>query len=117
MNVEKMIKERSDLKFLFLTKRIGRFMRCIPNDYNDGKAWLSKGEYKWIIARGTNKVKPLFWLSIWEGFFKVSFFFFTNKRKNLKFKIYCFICYNKNILLRRWWKLKRKRKIQIKTKK
>lgn len=32
--------------------------------YNDGKAWLSKGEYKWTTARGTNKVKPLFWLSI-----------------------------------------------------
>lgn len=43
--------------------------------YNDGKAWLTKGEYKWTTARGTNKVKPLFWLSIWEGFFKVAFFF------------------------------------------
>lgn len=43
--------------------------------YNDGKAWLSKGEYKWTTSRGTHKVKPLFWLSIWAGFFKVSFFF------------------------------------------
>lgn len=43
--------------------------------YNDGKAWLSKGEYKWSTSRGTDKVKPIFWLSIWEGFFKVSFFF------------------------------------------
>ena len=43
--------------------------------YNDGKSWLSKGEYKWTTARGTNKVKPLFWLSIWEGFFNTSFFF------------------------------------------
>jgi len=43
--------------------------------YNDGKAWLSKGEYKWTTSRGTNKVKPIFWLSIWNGFFKVSFFF------------------------------------------
>lgn len=32
----KMIKERSDLKFLFLTKRIERFMQCIPNDWGDG---------------------------------------------------------------------------------
>lgn len=32
----KMIKERSDLKFLFLTKRIERFYECIPNDWNDG---------------------------------------------------------------------------------
>lgn len=32
----KMIKERSDLKFIFLTKRIERFMECIPDDWNDG---------------------------------------------------------------------------------
>ncbi len=32
----KMIKERSDLHFIFLTKRIERFAQCIPNDWNDG---------------------------------------------------------------------------------
>ena len=32
----KMIKERSDCTFLFLTKRIDRFMKCIPNDWLDG---------------------------------------------------------------------------------
>ncbi|MDR0974068.1 MAG: phage Gp37/Gp68 family protein [Prevotellaceae bacterium] len=31
-----MIKERSDLNFLFLTKRMDRFMKCIPEDWNDG---------------------------------------------------------------------------------
>lgn len=31
-----MIRERSDLHFLFLTKRIERFMDCIPNDWNEG---------------------------------------------------------------------------------
>jgi protein gp37 len=31
-----MIKERSDLNFLFLTKRIERFMQCIPDDWNSG---------------------------------------------------------------------------------
>lgn len=51
--------------------------------YNDGKTWLSKGEYKWTTARGTNKVKPVFWLSIWEGFFKVSFFFSEKMRTEL----------------------------------
>ena len=30
------IKERSDLTFLFLTKRIERFMDCIPPDWGDG---------------------------------------------------------------------------------
>lgn len=32
----KIIKERSDLTFLFLTKRIERFMDCIPEDWGDG---------------------------------------------------------------------------------
>ncbi|MGG5343865.1 DUF3788 family protein [Enterococcus sp. AZ192] len=51
--------------------------------YNDGKAWLSKGEYKWISTRGNEKVKPIFWLSIWDGFFKVSFFFSEKIRAQL----------------------------------
>ncbi len=59
-----------------------RFIETLENEgislmdwryYQDGKAWLSKGEYKWTTTRGTNKVKPIFWLSMWEGFFKVSF--------------------------------------------
>jgi len=53
--------------------------------YNDGKAWLSKGEYKWTTARGTDKVKPIFWMSIWEGFFKTAFFFSTDVRDELLF--------------------------------
>lgn len=32
----KMIKERSDLHFVFLTKRIERFADCIPNDWDEG---------------------------------------------------------------------------------
>ena len=31
-----MIRERQDLHFLFLTKRIERFMQCIPKDWGDG---------------------------------------------------------------------------------
>lgn len=31
-----MIKERQDCTFLFLTKRIDRFLKCIPDDWNDG---------------------------------------------------------------------------------
>ncbi len=32
----RMIKERSDCNFLFLTKRIERFSQCIPRDWADG---------------------------------------------------------------------------------
>ena len=42
--------------------------------YNDGKAWLGKGLYKWTTTRGTSKEITAFWLSIWNGFFKVSIF-------------------------------------------
>lgn len=31
-----MIRQRQDLHFLFLTKRIHRFMRCVPADWGDG---------------------------------------------------------------------------------
>jgi protein gp37 len=31
-----MMRERSDLNFLFLTKRIDRFMNCIPENWEDG---------------------------------------------------------------------------------
>ncbi|MDR1706788.1 MAG: DUF3788 domain-containing protein [Prevotella sp.] len=34
--------------------------------YNDGKAWLGKIVYK---------KKTVLWLSVWEGFFKTSFYF------------------------------------------
>lgn len=36
------------------------------NYYRDGKAWLCKGIYK---------KKTVFWLSYWEGFFKITFYF------------------------------------------
>ncbi|MCL2797805.1 MAG: DUF3788 domain-containing protein [Firmicutes bacterium] len=51
--------------------------------YYDGKAWLSKGEYRWTTPRGTQKMRPLFWLSIWEGFFQVGFFFSESVRTEL----------------------------------
>ena len=40
--------------------------------YNDGKSWLGKSLYKWVTKRGTKKEMTAFWLSIWEGFFKVT---------------------------------------------
>ena len=42
--------------------------------YNDGKAWLGKALYKWTSSRGTPKETTIFWLSVWEGFFRVSIF-------------------------------------------
>ena len=42
--------------------------------YNDGKAWLAKGLYKWKGVRGGQNETTVFWLSIWDGFFKVTIY-------------------------------------------
>jgi hypothetical protein len=42
--------------------------------YNDGKSWLAKGLYKWTGVRGGQNEKTVFWLSIWDGFFKVTIY-------------------------------------------
>ena len=36
------------------------------NYYKDGKAWLCKAVFK---------KKTIFWLSVWDGFFKITFYF------------------------------------------
>ena len=42
--------------------------------YNDGKAWLCK------VGNGR---KTVFWFSVWEGFFRVSFFFLERHLEGL----------------------------------
>ena len=42
--------------------------------YNDGKAWLAKGLCRWTGIRGGQKETTVFWLSVWDGFFKVTIY-------------------------------------------
>jgi len=42
--------------------------------YTDGKSWLGKGLHKWTGIRGGQKEVTAFWLSIWDGFFKVTLY-------------------------------------------
>lgn len=42
--------------------------------YNDGKAWLGKATYK---------KKTIFWLSVWDGFFRTGFYFTEKTRPGL----------------------------------
>ena len=44
-----------------------------------GKAWMARGSFKWTTPRGANKEKNIYWLSAWEGYFKVAIWF---KEKN-----------------------------------
>lgn len=43
--------------------------------YNDGKSWLCKV---------THKKKTIFWLSVWDGFFKVGFYFTDKNRGGIE---------------------------------
>ncbi|NAB25088.1 DUF3788 family protein, partial [Enterococcus durans] len=36
-----------------------------------------------LLLSHSQKVKPIFWLSIWDGFFKVSFHFSEKMREEL----------------------------------
>ena len=42
--------------------------------YNDGKAWFGKGLYQWTTLQGTQKEITAFWLSVWDGFFRVTLY-------------------------------------------
>lgn len=42
--------------------------------YTDGNAWLGKGVHRWTGARGGKKEVTAFWLSIWDGFFRVTIY-------------------------------------------
>jgi len=51
--------------------------------YNDGSAWLGKALYKWTGVHGGEKEMTVFWLSIWDGFFKISFYIPEKARADL----------------------------------
>lgn len=57
--------------------------------YSDGKAWLAKGIFQWKSSRGTDKQKTIFWLSVWDGFFKLSFFIAEKARAGLQGILLC----------------------------
>ncbi len=51
--------------------------------YNDGKAWLAKGLFKWTGVRGGHKEITVFWLSVWESFFKTTIYFPEKSRADV----------------------------------
>ena len=47
--------------------------------YTPRKAWFARGQHFWVTPRGAKKVKTLYWLHVFEGFFDVAVWF---KEKN-----------------------------------
>lgn len=66
------LKEADKAYTQFLNELVDHQIQLEWRYYTDGKAWLAKGLYKWLGVRGGQKVMTVFWLSIWDGFFKVT---------------------------------------------
>lgn len=47
------------------------------------KSWMARGQYRWTTARGTNKEKTIYWLSAWDGYFKVVIWFLAKNRHEI----------------------------------
>ena len=72
--VAKALGEASNTYMKFINELASRDIQIEWRYYNDGKAWLAKGLFKRIGVRGGLNETTIFWLSIWDGFFKVTFY-------------------------------------------
>ena len=72
--IAKALGEANDAYLMFVNELANHDIQLQWRYYTDGKAWLAKGLYKWTGVRGGQKEKTVFWLSIWDGFFKVTIY-------------------------------------------
>ncbi|NLK64396.1 MAG: DUF3788 family protein [Tissierellia bacterium] len=72
--MEKALGEANSPYVKFIKELASHDIQLKWNYYKDGKAWLAKGLYKWTGVRGGQKETTVFWLSIWDGFFKATIY-------------------------------------------
>ncbi len=72
--MEDALKEANVVYLRFLKELENHDIQLEWRYYTDGKAWLGKGLHRWTGPRGGNKEVTAFWLSIWDGFFKVTIY-------------------------------------------
>ena len=66
--------EANDAYLKFISQLNEMEIRLAWRYYTDGKAWLGKGLYRWTGARGGQRETTIFWLSLWQGFFRVTIY-------------------------------------------
>lgn len=72
--IAKALGESNDAYTKFINEIASQDIHLDWRYYSDGKAWLAKGLFKWTGVRGGQKETTVFWLSIWDGFFKVTIY-------------------------------------------
>ena len=68
---------------IFLEEIKSRGIETSWRYYTDGKAWLAKGVIKWKGRRAGLKSKTLFWLSVWDEYYKVNVYIPETQRNDL----------------------------------
>ncbi len=72
--IAKALGEANDAYVKFIKELASHDIELEWRYYTDGKAWLAKGLFKWTGVRGGHNETTVFWLSIWDGFFKVTIY-------------------------------------------
>ena len=72
--IAKALRESNNTYIKFINELTSHDIHLEWRYYNDGKAWLAKGLFKWKGVRGGQNEKTVFWLSVWDGFFKVTIY-------------------------------------------
>jgi len=72
--IEEALGEANNAYVKFVRKLASHDIQIEWRYYTDGKAWLAKGLYKWTGVRGGQNETTVFWLSIWDSFFKVTIY-------------------------------------------
>ena len=80
--IEKALNEANNTYIKFANELINHNIEIEWRYYTDGKAWLAKGLYKWKGVRGGQNETTVFWLSVWDGFFKLSIFIPEKNRED-----------------------------------
>lgn len=80
--IAKALKEAGNTYIKFINELIKHNIEIEWRFYTDGKAWLAKGLYKWKGVRGVLKETTVFWLSVWDGFFKLTIFIPEKNRED-----------------------------------
>ena len=80
--IGKALKEANYTYIKFINELLNHDIEIEWRYYTDGKAWLAKGQYKWKGVRGGQNETTVFWLSVWDGFLKLSIFIPEKNRED-----------------------------------
>ena len=72
--IAKALEESNNAYIKFINELASHDIHLEWRYYNDGKAWLAKGLFKWTGVRDGQNKTTAFWLSIWDSFFKVTIY-------------------------------------------